>query len=516
MQVTSVGHAGFHIRTDAGSILCDPWVNPSFYASWFPFPDNSGLDWDALGDCDYLYVSHLHKDHFDPRNLAEHVNKDATVLLPDYPVLDLKHELEKLGFHKFYETTDSVKHTLSGPKGDLDIMIIALRAPADGPIGDSGLVVSDGKTVAFNMNDARPVDLDVMTEQFGPVDVHMLQYSGAIWYPMVYDMVARAKKNFGIQKRQRQMDRARQYIEQVGSTWVIPSAGPPCFLDDELRALNDVYGDPANVFPDQMVFLEQMRLNGHDKGLLMIPGTAAIFDGSELISHEHPVPTAEAEAIFTTGKADYIEAYAQRQASVIAAEKATWAEAEGEPLLEPLRGLFEPIMAQTDLICDGIGYPVGITMGEETVVIDFPKRVVREPISNEKFRYSFTIPPELVRTAVRDQEPDWVNSIFLSTRFRARRVGGYNEFLYTFFKCLTDERIAYADGWFAEAHDDTATITMGGYEIQRRCPHLKADLTKFGIVEGKKLTCNLHGWDWNLETGRCLTSKGHELRTQKI
>ncbi len=57
---------------------------------------------------------------------------------------------------------------------------------------------------------------------------------------------------------------------------------------------------------------------------------------------------------------------------------------------------------------------------------------------------------------LRDDEPDWVNTIFLSTRFKAWRVGGYNEYLYTFFKCLTDERIAYADGWFAEAHDDTA------------------------------------------------------------
>ena len=26
------------------------------------------------------------------------------------------------------------------------------------------------------------------------------------------------------------------------------------------------------------------------------------------------------------------------------------------------------------------------------------------------------------------------------------------------------------------------------------------------------MTCNLHGWQWNLENGRCLTSKGHELR----
>lgn len=71
-----------------------PWVNPAYFGSWFPFPDNSRLDWDRLGDCDYLYVSHLHKDHFDPENLRRHVNKDAVVLLPDYPVPDLRRELE--------------------------------------------------------------------------------------------------------------------------------------------------------------------------------------------------------------------------------------------------------------------------------------------------------------------------------------------------------------------------------------------------------------------------------------
>ncbi|MGJ6121232.1 MBL fold metallo-hydrolase [Mycolicibacterium sp. Y3] len=512
MQVTNVGHAGFRIDTAAGSILCDPWVNPAYFASWFPFPDNSALDWDALGDCDYLYVSHLHKDHFDPVNLRDHVNKDAVVLLPDFPVPDLRRELEALGFHTFVETTDSVKHTVTGPKGDLDVMIIALRAPADGPIGDSGLVVSDGVTTVFNMNDARPVELDVLA-QFGHVDVHMLQYSGAIWYPMVYDMPARAKEAFGIQKRQRQMDRCRQYIAQVGATWVVPSAGPPCFLDPELRDLNDDHGDPANIFPDQIVFLDQMRSHGHDGGLLMIPGSVADFTGSQLDSLTHPVD--DPDSIFTTGKAAYIEDYAQRMAPVLAAEKAGWAPAEGESLLEPLRALFEPIMIQSDQICDGIGYPVELRLGPETVVLDFPKRAVREPVPDEKFRYGFEIPAQLVRTVVRDHEPDWVNTIFLSTRFKAWRVGGYNEYLYTFFKCLTDERIAYADGWFAEAHDDSASTTLDGWEIQRRCPHLKADLSKFGVVEGSTLTCNLHGWQWNLENGRCLTAKGHQLRSAR-
>ena len=512
MQVTSVGHAGFRIDTRAGSILCDPWVNPAYFASWFPFPDNSRLDWAALGDVDYLYVSHLHRDHFDSKNLIAHVNKDAVVLLPDYPVPDLRRELEKLGFQRFFETTDSVKHRVSGPKGDLDVMIIALRAPADGPIGDSGLVVDDGETVAFNMNDARPTDLEVLESSFGHVDVQMLQYSGAIWYPMVYDMPQRAKTAFGTQKRQRQMDRCRQYIAQVGATWVIPSAGPPCFLDPELRHLNDDHGDPANIFPDQMVFLEQMRAHGHDRGLLMMPGSVASFAGARLESLTHPLPDDDVEAIFTTGKADYIEDYACRMAPMLAVEKASWASAEGEPLLEPLRALFEPIMSQSDQICDRIGYPVELRLGSETIVLDFPKRTLREPIPDEKFRYGFEIAPELVRTVLRDDEPDWVNTIFLSTRFRAWRVGGYNEYLYTFFKCLTDERIAYADGWFAEAHDDSASVVLDGWEVQRRCPHLKADLSKFAVVEGNTLTCNLHGWQWNLDTGRCLTARGHQLR----
>jgi UDP-MurNAc hydroxylase len=516
VQVTSVGHAGFRIETHAGSILCDPWVNPAYFAAWFPFPDNSSLDWDRLGQCDYLYVSHLHKDHFDAKLLRAHVNKDAVVLLPDYPVPDLRGELEKLGFHRFFETTDSVKHRVDGPNGPLDVMIIALRAPADGPIGDSALVVSDGETTVFNMNDARPVDLEMLASQFGHVDVHMLQYSGAIWYPMVYDMPARAKAAFGTQKRQRQMDRARQYVTQVGANWVIPSAGPPCFLDPELRHLNDDRGDPANIFPDQMVFLDQMRVHGHDRGLLMIPGSTADFTGGQLNSLNHPFPADQVEAMFTTGKAAYISDYAARMAPVIAAEKASWAPRDGEPLLEPLRDLFEPIMSASDEICDGIGYPVELRLGAETVVLDFPKRTVREPVPAEKFRYGFAIAPELVRTALRDNEPDWVNTIFLSTRFKAWRVGGYNEYLYTFFKCLTDERIAYADGWFAETHDDTASITLDGYEVQRRCPHLKADLSRFGVVQGNTLTCNLHGWQWNLDDGRCLTARGHELRCRQL
>nr|WP_156511855.1 hypothetical protein [Mycobacterium leprae] len=32
-----------------------------------------------------------------------------------------------------------------------------------------------------------------------------------------------------------------------------------------------------------------------------------------------------------------------------------------------------------------------------------------------------------------NHEPDWINTIFLSTCLKAWRTGGYNEYLYTFF-----------------------------------------------------------------------------------
>ena len=47
-------------------------------------------------------------------------------------------------------------------------------------------------------------------------------------------------------------------------------------------------------------------------------------------------------------------------------------------------------------------------------------------------------------------EIDWVNSLFLSMRFSAKRRGQYNEYVFTFFKCLSAERMSYAEGWYAE------------------------------------------------------------------
>ena len=509
--MTGLGHASLLIETDFGSVLTDPWVNPAYFGAWFPFPDNSELDWDAIGRADYLFVSHLHRDHFDPEHLRRHIGKDITVLLPAYPTTQLRDELADLGFHRFIETVSDEVHDLDG----LQVMVQSLTSPTDGPIGDSSLWVSDGVTTLLNQNDARPSDLSAI-QDLGPVHLHALQFSGAIWFPMVYELPERAKQALGKQKRERQFDRSLRYIDDLKADYVLPIAGPPCFLDDELWSFNDIFDDPANIFPDQMVFRAWMAGQGRDNVRVLLPGSVldARLDDAPVT---HRLPADEIDAIFSA-KASYLREMQARRQPAVEAVKATWAHPEID-LLAELQVWLNPLLEEADLMSDGIAGAIRFTAvdeerGDVDFVVDFVTREVR-PYAAEKVRYAFTTRRAYLEKLVVDREIDWSNSLFLSCRFSAKRIGPYNEFVYTFFKCLSEERLQYAEGWYRERDFDPEDITVDGWTFQRRCPHLKADLTRFGAVEDDVLTCQMHGWKWRLSDGKCLTSVGRDIRSTR-
>ncbi|MGI5175830.1 Rieske 2Fe-2S domain-containing protein [Dactylosporangium sp. CA-152071] len=512
MRVTGTGHAGMLIETPAGTILCDPWVNPAFLASWFPFPDNSGLDWDRLGRCDYLYVSHLHRDHFDAEHLRRHVSKSATVLLPEYPTSDLEDELRALGFRSFLRTRSGEPVALDG---GLNVMIQALVSPTDGPIGDSSIWVEHDGVRLLNQNDARPRDLTEFA-RLGRVHAHLLQFSGAIWYPMVYELPAAAKRAFGKQKRERQFDRTMRYIEELDAGWVFPIAGPPCFLDDELWGVNDLFGDEGNIFPDQQDFIDHYERLGRTNGVVLLPGSTATItpDACEV---GHPVGDVRA---FFADKAGYLRDYQRRQRPVIEAARAAWPHPEVDVLAELVRRV-QPLMAASEHIAAGIGGPVRFDLTDDadvvvqSVVFDFTAREVRAA-GDERARYRFRTRRGLIEHLLATGETDWVNSLFLSCRFSAARVGQYNEYVYTFFKCLSEERLRYAEAWYAGRTSDGEEIVIGDWAVQGHCPHLKANLERFGKLDGTVLTCQMHGWKFDLPTGRCVTSAGHPIRARRI
>ena len=508
MEITFVGHAGLYIQTRHGSILTDPWFNPAYFASWFPFPSNENVDLEQIAAPDYLFVSHLHHDHFDPAFLREHVSKDATVLLPDFPLDHMEKALRRLGFSKFLRTKNgqTVEHN------GLKFTIIASVAPTDGPLGDSGLIVDDGETRIYDQNDSRPTDIDLL-QRLGPYDAHFVQFSGAIWYPMVYTYPEMLMHAYGQKKRSNEMARALNYIRQIGATHVVPHAGPPCFLDDDLWQFNDFDRDDANTFPDQTVFLEYLAEHGHEHGHLMIPGSQMTLT-SDTCTVRHALPDDEVRNIFAD-KRGYLTAYKERKQHLIDAEKASWPRGQVE-ILPALKAWFEPLLAIGDVTCVGINGRVLMQLGDgEGVVLDYQNRSVYA-WEGQEWEYRFRFDPALIEWLILNHVEDWINELFLSCRFEAERKGAYNEYVYNFFKCLTPERLEYAEGYYAERSADQQLMELDGYRIQRRCPHLKADLARFGHVENGILTCTMHGWQFELATGKCLTSDDRKLYSAPI
>ncbi|MDX2375385.1 Rieske 2Fe-2S domain-containing protein [Microbacterium sp. LRZ72] len=511
MRITGLGHAGMFIETAGGSILCDPVIGPSFFGSWFPFPDNRGLDWERFGAADFLYVSHRHRDHFDPALLERYVRKDIAVLLPDYPTDDLESDLRSLGY-------ENIVYTHAGETleyGPLKLMVTPLRAPSDGPIGDSSLSVDDGTASILNQNDSHPLDLEKLLS-FSKPDAYFTQVSGAIWWPMVYDLPLDAKQNFARLKRDAQNKRAMYYIEKVDAEHVFPMAGPPMFLREELFRYNGLGQEDDSIFTDQRQFLEHLaQERPEQKGHLFLPGTQVDVHGGDIEVVQTLFDDAEIERIFTDKWSYLAEQRDGRQEEIRAEEDSRAAILPPEQMLAELKAWWEPLLRRGRIFRTGVGGPVRMTIGELDLCIDFPKAKVRE-YAGEETAYWFTIPADLVSTNIRDHEIDWSNSIFLSMQFQAGRIGKFNEFIYTFFKCLSRDRIEYVENWYAEQSDVSEDVELGEWVVQRRCPHLRADLSKTAKIEGGVLTCSLHDWKWDLASGRCLTTQGHPIRAHQF
>lgn len=517
MRATSIGHAGMLIETGAGSILCDPWFVPAFFGSWFVFPRNDQLSDDLLErieQADFLYISHLHGDHHDEPWLREHLRRDIPILLPGFPTREQQRTLQALGFSEFIRTVDTEELEIAP---GLTVAIHVETSITDGPGGDSALVVSDGTSILVNQNDCRTNDL-AQLRAHGPVDLHWLQYSGAIWYPMVYDMPDDDKRRLCTAKVDAQFARAMRYVENIDARYVVPSAGPPAFLDDDLFALNMIDGDEPTIFPDQTEFLRRLTAAGRH-GVMNAPGTT-IDISADTIEINHAMPLADVEAIFTD-KRSYLEAYRADWKPWLDDLKASWNPASTD-LLATLQDWWEPLLEMAPTLRAQVGANVLINAGDLPILVDFTDGEVRRH-EGEPFSFRFDIPRELVETVVADRAVDWSNSLLLSCRFTAWREGEFNEYVYNFLKSLSRERMRRAEAEVVRRLTpasvlqqlDEPDIRIGDHVVQRRCPHRNADLAAFGEIDGCDFVCTLHGWRFDLETGRNKTAADQPLRIRR-
>ncbi len=228
MKFKIVSHACLDIQAKGKRLIVDPWLNePTYWSSWWHCPPP--IFGDDIFGADYVYVTHWHFDHFDPRTLKK-FSKSTTIVVPKFPISGLPSQLADLGFDRVVELPHGTSIALTDG--------FTLTSYQVSFQDDSVAVVEADGTVLFDLNDSKPLPSLWRTfrAKYPKIDFMLRSHSPAWSYPTRYtfeDPVDRLPVD------------ARTYMDafvgaavQLRPRYAIPFASGICHLHREVRDEN--------------------------------------------------------------------------------------------------------------------------------------------------------------------------------------------------------------------------------------------------------------------------------------
>lgn len=223
MRITYFGNAMILIEGRHSRLLCDPWVTFGRHSAsgLYTFPElrMTPEDVSALRP-DFIYISHTHEDHFDPRTLAC-FSPSTPVLVADYERNFTERNIRALGFTDVRIVNGTEGMALNGADR------CWIEPNGKYPEVDSLLVARlDGFTVV-NMND-NPFDADQcrrLAHRFAPIDLACVPYSFQGPYPAFYENLTREERESeAAKKRERNYETMTLFAETLRPQYLFPFA----------------------------------------------------------------------------------------------------------------------------------------------------------------------------------------------------------------------------------------------------------------------------------------------------
>jgi len=284
----------------------------------------------------------------------------------------------------------------------------------------------------------------------------------------------------------------------------VPFAGPPCFLDPELRHFNTSLRPPG-IFPDSEQAVEWLREH--------LPGQAwACFrpgDRIDLATGAVTPDPVSARFSYTDGIDGYLDRYAADRAGAFARVHAA-AGAPGPDLGDWFRRHFTRLGTLSPYFLTRIGMTVRFEVtgphgGSWDVRMDADGLRVDLDGGATAPEYTFTLAGHWLG-AVLNGQIAW-EDLLLSLRLTARRdPDRYNDYLIGLLKHANAPALAAIEAYETGRDTDERIVVRAGeqaYEIGRYCPHAGEDLAIGAIVEGRTLRCLGHNFEFDLATGEC-------------
>ncbi|HEY3531230.1 MAG TPA: MBL fold metallo-hydrolase [Nocardioides sp.] len=529
--VTSLGHAGLRIENDHVRVLADPWFaeRGAFLASWFPFPDNSHVRTPSLQDVDVVSISHEHLDHLD-LDLVAALPEHVPVVVPRYPSTILERRLRGTGHERVVVLDAWERYPLSDHEDWMTVI------PEVCPMThDAAVLFHVGGRVVLHCNDARISLAQVrraMVETGRGVDFMAVQMSGASWHPVVYEYEGGDRARIEEVKRVGKFKAVTRLVRSVAPGMVVPYAGPPCFLDDDLFEHNPRLHTPGDgtgpdgggegIFPGQDQAVAWLRDRLPDQpSTYLLPGD--VYDAATGQVSRDPQWTGFRLDAPPTERRAYLEAYAARRRGAI---QEVWRNhpvpADDDTLAQDFRRHFEHLGRLSSYFLARAGLTVRFEVlgpgggtwdahiGPDRMEVDLDGTA---QTVDYRIRVEGRWLAGVVAGRIRWEE------LLLSLRFSARREPDlYNDYLVGLLKHADLEALRAIEAYeLRRSHGDLITVRDGdrAVRIGRYCPHGTEDLSETGVVRDGVLRCLGHNFEFDLTTGECLNARCDPLEIER-
>lgn len=237
MKFQIISHAGLSITGSGAQLLCDPWViGSTYWRSWWNYPPVSS-DLVASLKPDFIYLTHIHWDHFQGISLRK-FSKSTPIVIPKAPYMRMSKDLRDMGFNNLVELRHGERMELRS-----GFMLTCYHC---GVFQDSAIVVECDGTTLFNCNDAKfmGAPLRQILARHGRIDFVLRSHSSAnsrLCFEIIDDSA-------------QQVDDQGRYIRDfvafakaTGARYAIPFASNHCYLHKEVFQFNSRVTTPQMV-----------------------------------------------------------------------------------------------------------------------------------------------------------------------------------------------------------------------------------------------------------------------------
>ena len=295
-------------------ITCDPWIGKTADNGWFSYPLKNQKDVDKkFFNSDFIYVSHLHCDHTDPKTLKKFKNKNLTLIIKKFNNGVLKRRLQKIFPKKKIIEIDPFKKK----KINKDFTVVVIPQIMSNSSGlpdnkqydmDTSILVQSNKTKeVFYNNVDMPINLKILKkinnfskkELKKKISIFCYGLGAACEFPQCFLNINRAKAQKKLVKES--LNNLKKLLEYLKPKVFFPAGGTYAIYG-KFNELNKYIAQPS--FPQIKLATSKLQTKVYN----IIGGGCINYENSKYFANEKNIDIGnnfDEKFIRYTKKLDY-------------------------------------------------------------------------------------------------------------------------------------------------------------------------------------------------------------------